>query len=209
MLALLGLPADSVEQLCADARRDTGEVVEVANRNTERQTVVSGTAAGLKAVASATRAAGGDAVPLRVSAPFHCSLMSGVAEKFKESLGTVAFLHPQIPVLANTTARPVTDPEDVRGRLADQICGTVRWVDTLRAFSAAGVTAIVEVGPGSVLTALSREAVPDLPAFACSDPGAVEQCARSLSAIPGSDDAQHELNRASLGATTEMEIAQA
>lgn len=183
MLAVIGMPPEQVERLCAYAYDATGEVVEVANDNDDTQTVVSGTDAGIEAFRQAvqdTESAGVKLVRLGVGAPFHCSLMAPVEDQFAGDLAAVRFADPVVPVVANTTALAVTTGDEARAALRAQLAGTVRWRQSLATLVGHGVDTFVEVGPGRVLTGICRRAHPDLAAHAASDVRRIERTIADL-----------------------------
>lgn len=172
MVAAMGLSPKVVEELCAAAHDVAGEVVEVANYNTETQTVVSGTVAGIKEFMAQVRL--GDypeakTVRLGVGAPFHCSLMAPVEEEFAHHLAAVPFGDPRIPVVANVTGRTVSSGAEARAALRSQLAGAVRWSDCLATVIDHHVDVFVEVGPGRVITGFCKRAYPDIPGLSASD----------------------------------------
>ncbi|WP_433618255.1 ACP S-malonyltransferase [Dactylosporangium sp. CA-139114] len=160
MLAVVGLPADRVAALL----RETGcdgpdgpDGVDVANHNSDEQLVLSGPRERLDALVAPVRAAGGRAVPLNVSAPFHSRYMRDAAREFGAFLGGFTFAAPRIPVVANVTARPYPAGEIAR-LLREQVASPVRWWDTMLFLRSCGVEEAAEVGPGAVLSGLWRAA---------------------------------------------------
>ena len=171
MAAVLGLDAGAVEGLCADESRP-GAVVEVANDNCPGQVVISGHVRAVEAVCRRAKEAGARrAVPLAVSAPFHCSLMGPAGERLAEVLSAVRFSSPRFPVYANVDARAYASADDIPPRLVAQVSRRVRWQDCVRALLAAGVTRFVEVGPGKVLCGLIRRISRDARVANVEDPG--------------------------------------
>ncbi|MGQ9779895.1 MAG: ACP S-malonyltransferase [Bacillota bacterium] len=161
MAAILGLGGKSLAQVLREAQR-LG-VVEPATLNCPGQVVVAGEAAAVAEAGRLALAAGASrVVPLAVSGPFHSSLMRGAAEEFARELAKVDLRPARVPVVANVTAKPVTDPEEIRRLLVEQIYSPVRWEESVRFMLAAGVEAFLELGPGRVLAGLihriSREA---------------------------------------------------
>ncbi len=158
MAALLGLDFDAARRVAAEA--EAGEVCEAANDNAGGQVVVSGHRAAVqRAIALAQSAGAKRAMLLPVSAPFHCRLMAPAAVVMAEALANVTIAPPRVPVIANITAAPVTDPADIRRRLVEQVTGTVRWRESVALIAARGVTRFVEVGAGKVLSGLVRRIV--------------------------------------------------
>jgi [acyl-carrier-protein] S-malonyltransferase len=155
MAALLGLEFDAAAEIARDAAQ--GEVCDPANDNGGLQVVVSGTKAAVeRAVALATERGAKRAVMLSVSAPFHCALMAPAAEAMREALAKVEIRAPAVPVVANVTAAPVSDPEAIRAALVEQVTGTVRWRESIAFMADQGVDAFFEVGSGKVLTGLVK-----------------------------------------------------
>ena len=157
MAAILGLEAAAVIDGCAQAAAATGQVVEAANFNDPKQTVIAGTAAGVAKACELLKAAGAKrALPLAVSAPFHSSLMRPAADRLRERLATVALVAPPIPVVNNIDAAAPSDPAAIRDALFRQAFGPVRWVDVVQALRTRGITHILECGPGKVLSGLVK-----------------------------------------------------
>ena len=153
MAAVIGLAPEEVDAICAAAAAEGG-VVEPANYNEPRQTVISGEVGPVERASAAASEAGARVIPLAVGAPFHCSLMDALAEEFAAELDRYAFRDPTIPVIANVTAEPVGTGAEVVAALRGQVAGAVRWTDTLRRLDADGFDTFVEVGPGRVLSGL-------------------------------------------------------
>jgi [acyl-carrier-protein] S-malonyltransferase len=163
MAALLGCDVSVVEAACARARTETRAWVEPANFNGPGQTVISGAAAAVEAACAAARAAGARrALPLAVSAPFHCRLMAPAAERLAADLARVRFADPAPPVLANTTAEPNSDGARIPELLRRQVTEPVRFTETVRRLASLGVTRVLEIGPSKVLTPLVARIEPDL-----------------------------------------------
>jgi len=157
MAAVLGLSADVVEEACARARAETGEVVSAANLNSPEQIVISGTVKAVELAAEIAKEMGAKrTVMLQVSAPFHCALMLPAQERLAADLAQLKFHDPQIPVICNVDARAVTTGAEAREALVRQVTGAVRWVECIAALRAAGATSYVEAGPGRVLTGLQK-----------------------------------------------------
>lgn len=159
MTAVMGLAPERIEQLC-EAAAPLG-VVEVANYNETGQTVVSGQSEAVAEVSRLALEAGAErAVPLKVSAPFHCSLMSAVEDEFTAELERTAFSAPRLLVISSVTGGAVRDGAHARDLLRRQLAGPVRWVDVLAAASVHGVNGYLEVGPGRVLSGFANRCVP-------------------------------------------------
>ena len=159
MSAVMGDPA-AVQGVCAQVRASGVGVVEIANLNAPTQTVISGEAAAVAAAGAALKALGLKAIPLKVSAPFHCSLMENAREALTPELLAAEYQAPAFPVVANVSAEPVTDAAQVAELLARQITGSVRWVQSVQRLAALGADTFVEFGPGTVLTGLVKRILP-------------------------------------------------
>ncbi|MEP7180878.1 MAG: ACP S-malonyltransferase [Betaproteobacteria bacterium] len=165
MAAILGLDAVAVAAACAEAAQ--GEVVEPVNFNTPEQIVIAGhRAAVLRAIDAATARGAKRGVLLPVSAPFHSSLLKPAALRLETKLATVAIAPPALPVLHNVDVQEKSTPDAIRVALAQQAASPVRWVQTIEAFAARGVTHVVECGPGRVLAGLNRRIARELKSFA-------------------------------------------
>lgn len=181
MAAILGLDAEAVRAGCAEAHRTSGEVVEAANFNDARQTVISGTKAGVDKACEILKAAGAKrALPLPVSAPFHCSLMKPAAERLKQALAEVSIAAPTIPVVNNVDVQVESTPEAIRDALYRQAFGAVRWVEVVRAIRARGIAHIVECGPGKVLAGMVKRIDADAVALAVFDPPTLSEAKGAL-----------------------------
>lgn len=157
MAAVLGADREALTELCRSITA-AGTPVELANVNCPGQIVVSGTVAGVGEVVRRVKEAGGKrAIPLEVSGPFHSSLMKGAAERLAAELDKVTFKAPAMPVVVNVAAAPVTDPEEIRKLLVEQVYSPVLWQDSVEWLIGAGVDTFVEIGSGSVLAGLIRK----------------------------------------------------
>jgi len=155
MAALLGLDVDAARAIAAEVAGD--RVCTAANDNAPGQVVVSGHAEAVKlAVDLAADRGARRAVMLPVSAPFHCALMAPAAEAMAEALAEVPMQEPNPALVANVIASAITDPEEIRARLVEQVTGSVRWRESVLFMKDAGVTALVELGAGKVLSGLAR-----------------------------------------------------
>ncbi|MEF2551817.1 ACP S-malonyltransferase [Aurantimonas sp. A2-1-M11] len=155
MAAIIGLDAEAVARLCEDAAE--GEVCEPANDNGGGQIVISGNAAAIdRAIALAQERGAKRALPLSVSAPFHCRLMQPAADRMAQALAEAEIAAPRVPVVTNVTADATSDPAEIRDRLVRQVTGQVRWRESIEWLAANGVDSLVEIGSGKVLTGLAR-----------------------------------------------------
>jgi [acyl-carrier-protein] S-malonyltransferase len=159
MAALLGADLALAQQI-ADAAAE-GEVCTVANDNDPSQVVISGAKGAIdRAVQIAKDMGAKRAVPLPVSAPFHCPLMQPAAEAMADALSYVVVVPPAVPLFANVTAEPTSDPDTIRNQLVEQVTGMVRWRESVANMADAGVEEFVQIG-GNVLGAMVKRIVPD------------------------------------------------
>ncbi|MBP3964545.1 ACP S-malonyltransferase [Paenibacillus lignilyticus] len=157
MAAVLGAEREALAALCAAVSSEVG-AVELANVNCPGQIVVSGTAAGVQGVVERGKEAGAKRViPLEVSGPFHSSLMKPAAERLEGVLAALSISDASVPVIANVTAQPVTNADEIRKLLAEQVYSPVLWEDSVRYLIEQGVDTFVEIGSGSVLAGLIKK----------------------------------------------------
>lgn len=160
MAAILGLDAALVEQACVEAAE--GDVVSPANYNSPGQVVIAGSAAAVARASERAKALGARrAIPLQVSAPFHCALMKPAEARLEPELRALDVAAPRVPVVANVDAEPKRDASAAVQALVDQVSSPVRWEDVMRRLASEGVTAYVEVGPGTVLSGLAKKIARD------------------------------------------------
>ena len=173
MAAILGLDVPSIEAACIESAQ--GQVVQAVNFNSPEQTVIAGHAAAVQRAADACKSKGAKrAILLPVSAPFHCSLMQPAAEKLKARLLTLSLSAPAIPVVNNVDVIEQSDPEKIRDALVRQAAAPVRWVEIMRHMQTAGVTHVLECGPGKVLSGVARRCAEGLTGVALADVAGVE-----------------------------------
>jgi [acyl-carrier-protein] S-malonyltransferase len=159
MAAIIGLDFDAVAAIAAEAAAGGGACA-AANDNGGGQVVISGAKGAVERAVEIAKAKGAKrALPLPVSAPFHCALMLPAAEAMAEALKTTAIRAPKVPLVANVSAAAVSDPEVIRAGLVAQVTGTVRWRESMALMRAKGVTRFVELGAGKALAGLIRRAV--------------------------------------------------
>ena len=169
MAALLGVGLEVAQKIAADAAQ--GDVCDIANDNEPTQVVLSGHKTAIDRVAEVGKKHGlRRAIPLPVSAPFHCSLLKPAADAMAEALAKVEVRKPVVPVVANVLAAPIDDPAEIKRRLIEQVTGTVRWRECVLAMAAAGVTTLIEAGSGKVLTGLAGRIDKSLKAQAAGTP---------------------------------------
>lgn len=162
MTAVLGLDADTIRAIC----ENTEGIVSIANDNCPGQIVITGEEDAVQAAAAKLQEAGTRrCVPLKVSGPFHSSLLAGAGEKLAAQLAAVTVQDPAIPYLCNVEAAPVTDSSRVKELLAKQVSGTVRWRETVEHMLADGVDTFIEIGPGKTLTGFLRKINRDAKAY--------------------------------------------
>lgn len=155
MAALLGLPPEKLDSVCAEAAQ--GQVVSAANLNSPSQIVIAGDAAAVERAMELAKAAGAKkVVRLEVSAPFHCALMKPAQERLAPDLDAAEFRDLEIPLVNNFAAREVRAADEAREGLKQQVPNPVRWEESIRYLAAQGVEHFIEVGPGKVLTGLLR-----------------------------------------------------
>ena len=179
MAALLGLDFDTVVSLAAEAA--DGQVCQAANDNDPGQVVVSGDKTAIeRAVELAKEKGAKRAILLPVSAPFHCALMAPAAEIMSQALADVTILSPAVPVIANVSAKPVSDPNEIRQLLVAQVTGAVRWRETVSWLGAHGVTDVWEIGAGKALSGMVRRIERSIACRAVSTPEDVTSAVQNL-----------------------------
>ena len=179
MAALLGLDLD-VAQEVADAASE-GDVCAVANDNAPGQVVISGdTAAVERAVALAAEKGARRSILLPVSAPFHCSLMQPAADAMAEALATVDMIDPAVPLVANVTAGEVTNVEDIRQLLVEQVTGRVRWRECVLYMMDRQAKVLAEIGSGRILTGMTRRIDRSLNGVTVGTPDEIEGFLKTL-----------------------------
>ena len=180
MIALIGAEIDAAEAVAKDASADGGICV-VANDNAPGQVVLSGSKDAMDRVPDIAKAKGiKRAIPLPVSAPFHCPLMQPAAAVMREALAQVTIRPLAVPVLANVTAAEVSDPESVRRLLVEQVTGRVRWRESILALKGLGVDTTVEMGGNKVLTGMVKRIDKELQTVTLDAPAEIEAFAKVL-----------------------------
>jgi [acyl-carrier-protein] S-malonyltransferase len=179
MAAILGLTDEQVRQACAEAAG--AEVVEAVNFNAPSQVVIAGHKAAVERACEVAKRLGAKrTLPLPVSAPFHSSLLKPASERLRERLADVALAPPVVPVINNVDVASETDPARIRDALARQAASPVRWTETIAKMAADGVTHIVEIGPGKVLSGLTKRIAPDVESLSIGDPAALQDALAKL-----------------------------
>jgi [acyl-carrier-protein] S-malonyltransferase len=169
MAAIIGLDEESLEDVC----RETG--TQIANFNCSGQIVISGTRESLARSMDLAKARGARRViPLQVSGAFHSRLMQPTVEGMARAISQVNLGLPQVPIVANSTAQPLTDPDDVREELLRQLCHCVQWQPSVEYMVGTGVTTFVEIGPGQVLSGLIKRINSEVQVLNISDPESIK-----------------------------------
>lgn len=168
MYAIIGLDNDAIAKACEESAQ--GQVVSPVNFNSPGQVVIAGNKEAVERAGAACKAAGAKrALPLPVSVPSHCALMKPAADKMAVSLENVTFSAPQFSVVNNVDVKVESSPEAIRSALVRQLYSPVRWTESVEFMAAQGVEQLLEVGPGKVLTGLTKRIVDTLTAAAVND----------------------------------------
>jgi [acyl-carrier-protein] S-malonyltransferase len=179
MAALLGCTLEQAQAIASDAAQ--GKACVPANDNGGGQVVISGDKGAVERAVELAAARGVKrAVMLPVSAPFHSPLMAPAAREMADALSEIVIAPPRVPVIANVTAKPVSDPETIRRVLVEQVTALVRWRETVESLPALGVDTVVEVGAGKVLAGLAKRIDRDLQVFNVGTPAELEAFAKTL-----------------------------
>jgi [acyl-carrier-protein] S-malonyltransferase len=174
MAAIIGLSAEEVEGLCRDAAE--GEIVSPANFNGAGQVVIAGHAGAVERASSLSKERGArKAIPLPVSAPFHCHLMEPAAERLAVDLEATEFSNLAMPLITNVDAAPIAKGSQARGALKRQVASPVRWEASVQRLVQEGVSRFVEVGPGKVLSGLVRKIHREAQVVSVDGPAGVEK----------------------------------
>ena len=181
MAAVMGLGRTEVDRICEEANA----VVEAVNYNSPQQTVIAGSADGVGVASSAVKEAGGKAVPLPVSAPFHSRLMKPAEDRLSPHLSEVPFTDPAIPVYVNVDAEPVSHGAAARDALLRQVSRPVRWQESVERMIADGVSLFVEIGPGKVLQGLIGRIAKDVPRCGISKPADFDAAREAIAKARG------------------------
>ena len=173
MYAIIGLDNDAIAKACEESAQ--GQVVSPVNFNSPGQVVIAGNKEAVERAGAACKGAGAKrALPLPVSVPSHCALMKPAADKLAEALKSVNFNAPQIAVINNVDVKAEADGEAIRNALVRQLYSPVRWTETVEHMAAEQVTFLLEMGPGKVLTGLTKRIVDTLSAAAVNDPASLQ-----------------------------------
>jgi [acyl-carrier-protein] S-malonyltransferase len=182
MAALLGPELEQAQKIARQAAEETKLVCGIANDNSPGQVVVSGAKEAVeRAIAIATEQGVKRSIMLPVSAPFHCALMQPAADAMEKALAEAAIRQPMVPVIANVTAQPVSDPATIARLLVAQVTATVRWRESILAMKALGVAKVYELGAGKVLAGLVKRIDKEIEASSVGAPADVEAALKALS----------------------------
>jgi len=163
MIAVLGSKIDELNNLIKESK--IKGVCEIANDNAEGQTIISGDIESINSLKDILKENKNKFIPLNVSAPFHCSLMSPAATKMKDKINSVKFKKPIFDVVCNVTSKPENNPEDIKKLLVEQICSTVRWRESIINMSKENINNFIEIGPGKVLSGMVKRTVKNINCF--------------------------------------------
>ncbi|RAS38225.1 ACP S-malonyltransferase [Paraburkholderia bryophila] len=181
MAAILGLDDDTVRAVCVEA--SVAGVVEAVNFNAPAQVVIAGHKAAVEKACEVAKAKGAKrALPLPVSAPFHSSLLKPASDQLREYLASVNVQVPAIPVINNVDVAIVNEPAQIKDALVRQAAGAVRWVESVQAIAAQGVTHVIECGPGKVLAGLTKRIDGNLIGASVFDPASLEETLKLVTA---------------------------
>lgn len=166
MAAVIGLDDDKIEAVCTQVATETGLVIEAVNYNAPGQLVIAGHADAVEASLPVLKKAGAKrALPLPVSAPFHCALMKPAADRLQEKLDVIDVKEPSVPVIQNVSLQPESDVSVIREQIIKQTFSPVRWSQTVRSFEGLDVQTAAEFGPGAVLCGLAKRIQTDTQHF--------------------------------------------
>ena len=164
MIAVLGMETANLEKLIK-TNNEIKDICEIANDNSSGQLIVSGIKESVESLQIILKNQKIKTIPLKVSAPFHCSLMKSAADKMKEKIDQIKFIKPNIEIINNVTAEIENDPKKIKNLLIEQIFSTVRWRESLILMSQKGVKNFIEIGPGKVLTGMVKRTVKNVNCF--------------------------------------------
>jgi len=180
MAVILGLPADDVRAVCAEAAQ--GDVVEAVNFNEPTQIVIAGRTAAVERACEIAKAKGAKrAMKLAVSAPFHSSLLKPASDRLRTYMAELKFAAPHIDVINNVDVAVLNDPEQIKDALVRQAAGPVRWVETMQKMAADGVTQVIECAPSKTLIGMAKRIDANLVGEALVDQAALERVLASIS----------------------------
>ena len=164
MIAVLGMKTTEIKELLNKRKNDKG-VCEIANDNADGQVIVSGDKESIDAFQNTLKEKRVKSIPLKVSAPFHCSLMKPAAERMRDKIFSIKFGKPFLSIVNNVTAKSENSPEIIKKLLVDQIFSTVRWRESLIEMNKAGIKNFIEIGPGKALSGMVKRTLKDVNSF--------------------------------------------
>jgi [acyl-carrier-protein] S-malonyltransferase len=181
MASLIGPKTDLALAEAAATAGSAAGVCVVANDNNAGNIVISGAKAAVDLAIEKAKELGARAIPLNVSAPFHCPLMAPAADEMAQALSSAAIFAPSPPVVANVTARPTSDVETIRRQLVEQVTGRVRWRESIEWLAGeGGASVFAEAGAGKVLSGIVKRIAPEAAAFNLNAPADLEAFAKTL-----------------------------
>ena len=164
MIAVLGTKIDEIKTIL-DSRSEKNGICEIANDNAEGQVILSGEKQSIESIQLFLKEKKIKSIPLRVSAPFHCSLMKSAAENMREKINNTKFNKPSFDIINNVTAQPENDPTNIKKLLIQQIYSTVKWRESIIRMSKEGILNYIEIGPGKALTGMVKRTLSNVNSF--------------------------------------------
>ena len=165
MIAVLGININEVRELILKFRNNRAGICEIANDNANGQVIISGDSESVKKFQLFIKEKKIKSIPLKVSAPFHCSLMKSAAESMREKINNTNFIDPKFNIISNVKALPETDAKNIKNLLIDQIFKTVKWRESIIYISNKGVSNFIEIGPGKVLNGMVKRTLTNAKSF--------------------------------------------
>ena len=165
MIAVLGIKIEEINKIIVNLNLKNKQICEVANDNAIGQIIISGDKESVSLLQQILKTQKIKSIPLKVSAPFHCSLMKIAAEKMKKKIENIEFKKPNFDIVSNVSAEPINDPKQIKDLLIKQIYSTVRWRESLLTMSKNGITNFIEIGPGKVLTGMVKRTLKNVNCF--------------------------------------------
>ncbi len=165
MLAVLGTKIDEVIEFIKNSQNDRSGICQIANDNAEGQVIISGDIESINKLQIFLKEKKIKSIPLKVSAPFHCSLMKPAAENMSEKINNTSFINPKFDIVSNVKALPVSDAKSIKSLLIDQIFKTVKWRESIINISKNGVSNFIEIGPGKVLSGMVKRTLTNVKSF--------------------------------------------
>ena len=165
MIAVLGININEVRELILKFRNNRAGICEIANDNAKGQVIISGDSESVEKFQLFIKEKKIKSIPLKVSAPFHCSLMKSAAESMREKINNINFIDPKFNIISNVKALPETDAKNIKNLLVDQIFKTVKWRESIIYISKKGVSNFIEIGPGKVLNGMVKRTLANVKSF--------------------------------------------